>query len=329
MQVDEGFICPIVLDLDGNGIQTVTLAAGVHFDHDGNLRAELSGWTGAGDGLLVWDRNNDGLITSGAELLGNQTLLPDGTLAANGFAALAAYDNGDGQITAADQIYVNLGVWRDENGNGEVESGELTSLADWGVTAISTAWVDSTFVDPAGNAHRQIGTFVMNGTSRGAADVWFSVDLARTTELVRAPLPEDVEALPQAKGFGEVHDLRQAMASDSTLKTLVQQFVSAGDAATREALLDQILFQWTGSASIDANNGGPTNAPGALRTHSPHVTWVGYATRNAFAASRRTTARHPAGDNRQASGFARLDCAPVPATLGYALARKNEQGARL
>ena len=44
---------PIILDLDGNGVQTVGLGAGVHFDDDANGFAQKSGWLGQGDGLLA------------------------------------------------------------------------------------------------------------------------------------------------------------------------------------------------------------------------------------------------------------------------------------
>jgi len=44
---------PIILDLDGNGVQTVGLDAGVHFDHNANGFAQQTGWVGQGDGLLA------------------------------------------------------------------------------------------------------------------------------------------------------------------------------------------------------------------------------------------------------------------------------------
>jgi hypothetical protein len=46
-------VSPVILDLDGNGVQTVGLGAGVHFDHDANGFAQKSGWLGQGDGLLA------------------------------------------------------------------------------------------------------------------------------------------------------------------------------------------------------------------------------------------------------------------------------------
>jgi hypothetical protein len=87
---------PIILDLDGNGLETVGLAGNVYFDHDGDGVLTKTGWAGKDDALLVWDRNSNGKIDTGAELFGDFTPLPNGTLAPNGFAALAALDsNGD------------------------------------------------------------------------------------------------------------------------------------------------------------------------------------------------------------------------------------------
>ncbi|MDR1349322.1 MAG: hypothetical protein LBJ59_00820 [Zoogloeaceae bacterium] len=63
---------PLVLDLDGDGVETLGLAAGAHFDHDGNGFAELTGWAGADDGLLVLDRNGNGVIDDGGRTLRRQ-----------------------------------------------------------------------------------------------------------------------------------------------------------------------------------------------------------------------------------------------------------------
>ena len=249
---------PIVLDLDGDGVETVGQQANVHFDHDGNLRGELSAWAGADDGLLAYDRNGDGLISSGAELFGDRTPLPTGGTAEHGFVALKALDsNADGQMTSADALYSKLKVWRDTNLNGESEVWELSSLADLKITSIATASTASTFVDAAGNAHAQVGSFTINGQTRTATDVWFTVDRARTTELDQRPLAADVQALPQVKAFGQVHDMRQTMAVNPALKGLVQQFVSATDAAARNALLDPIILQWAGTAAVDPVSRGP------------------------------------------------------------------------
>jgi hypothetical protein len=66
---------PLILDLDGDGIETTDLSNGGHFDHDKNGLAELSSWVGKDDGLLVFDRNGDTIINDGGELFGDQTVL--------------------------------------------------------------------------------------------------------------------------------------------------------------------------------------------------------------------------------------------------------------
>ncbi|MBR1778037.1 MAG: calcium-binding protein [Alphaproteobacteria bacterium] len=69
---------PLAIDLDGDGVETVSVANGVHFDHDGNGFAEKSGWISADDALLVRDVNEDGEINDGSELFGDQTVLSNG-----------------------------------------------------------------------------------------------------------------------------------------------------------------------------------------------------------------------------------------------------------
>jgi hypothetical protein len=103
----------LVLDLDGDGVETTSLNGGSYFDHDANGFAEQTGWVSSDDGLLVFDRNNDGIINDGKELFGDQTILKSGTRAANGFQALAEWDdNLDGKIDANDSIWSNLRVDR-------------------------------------------------------------------------------------------------------------------------------------------------------------------------------------------------------------------------
>ena len=56
---------PLVLDLNGDGVSTVAMSAGVHFDQNNNRFAELSGWVAPSDGLLVRDLNGNGQIDGG------------------------------------------------------------------------------------------------------------------------------------------------------------------------------------------------------------------------------------------------------------------------
>ncbi|MBM3210811.1 hypothetical protein FJZ33_01225 [Candidatus Poribacteria bacterium] len=112
---------PLILDLDGDGTETAGVADGAYFDHDTNGFAEQTGWAGSDDGLLVWDRNGNGVIDSGRELFGDQTILKTGARASHGFQALAEWDgNLDGKIDVNDSIWSNLKIWRDFDGDGRI-----------------------------------------------------------------------------------------------------------------------------------------------------------------------------------------------------------------
>jgi hypothetical protein len=66
---------PIVLDLNRNGITSISLAASTAlFDYDGDGIKENTAWIeNSGDALLVNDVNNDGIINNASELFGNYT----------------------------------------------------------------------------------------------------------------------------------------------------------------------------------------------------------------------------------------------------------------
>ena len=110
---------PLAIDLDGDGVETVSVDNGVYFDHDGNGFAEKTGWIGSDDALLVRDINENGQIDDGSELFGNQTILSNGEKAANGFEALADLDsNHDGVFDGDDEAFGEIKVWQDLNQNG-------------------------------------------------------------------------------------------------------------------------------------------------------------------------------------------------------------------
>ncbi|MBV5311288.1 Ig-like domain-containing protein, partial [Chromatium okenii] len=62
------FSTPLVLDLNGNGIDTTAAKDGVVFDLAGDGSAAQVGWVAPSDGLLVLDVNGDGVINDGTEL---------------------------------------------------------------------------------------------------------------------------------------------------------------------------------------------------------------------------------------------------------------------
>ena len=71
---------PLIVDLDGDGVETTTVENGAYFDHDNNGFAEKTGWVGKDDGLLAKDLNGNGQIDDGTELFGNNSVLSNGQI---------------------------------------------------------------------------------------------------------------------------------------------------------------------------------------------------------------------------------------------------------
>jgi Ca2+-binding RTX toxin-like protein len=256
---------PLLLDLDGDGIETLGVGAVTFFDHDANGFAELTGWVGTDDGMLVMDRDGDGHITSGRELFGDQSVLQSGAVATSGMQALAEWDltanggNGDGNIDASDAAWSRLRVWRDADGDGFTDEGELIALSDAGIDALSLAFSDSGVSDGLGNSQARLSNFVRADGSLGAMGDYL---LARNTTISIAEsavaVSADIAALPEVRASGNVLDLRQAMARDSGLRDLVQSFLGEADIAARGVLLDKMLYRWAGAEGIDPGSRGNT-----------------------------------------------------------------------
>jgi hypothetical protein len=167
---------PIVLDLDRGGFRFTDLGGGVAFDLDSDGVAERISWTDPsfGDALLVLDRNDNGKIDDGTELFGSYTPQPP-TEAPNGFLALAVFDgNGDGWITAADQVFDALLTWKDANQDGLSQPAELGSLSAAGISGLELRHIASYRRDRHGNLLRWVGPVAFGDLKRLAAgDVIF------------------------------------------------------------------------------------------------------------------------------------------------------------
>ena len=170
MSWDAG-ITPIVIDLDGDGVETVSRKdAGGSFDLFGNGREIESGWVAADDALLAVDANGNGTIDDISELFGGRSI-------GDGFARLASYDsNGDGRVDAADSNFGDLLVWQDADGDHQTDAGELRTLEEAGIASLSTGHVDHPFVDDQGNLHLESGVATLDdGTAVDMTDVYFNV----------------------------------------------------------------------------------------------------------------------------------------------------------
>ena len=248
---------PLVLDLDGDGIELTSLeGATAFFDVDINGFAQATGWVGPDDGLLALDVNSDGVINNGSELFGDQTGYD------HGFLALAAHDgNGDGVIDVSDSVYGDLLVWQDANADGLSQASELRGLADVGIASISLA-ASATDYQIAGNAVLWEGSFSWaDGTTGTVVDAYFEADPIKTV----AELPDgftfdaEITVLPTLQGAGALAPILFAMSQDAVLRQqsvdLVTQ-ASSGDIDGFMVSFREFVYAWAGVADVDPNGRG-------------------------------------------------------------------------
>ncbi len=258
---------PLVLDLDGDGIEATAIdrSAPVLFDHDADGIQAATGWIKADDGIMVLDLNGNGTIDTGRELFGDNTLLPSGGAAANGFEAIAQYDtNADGKINAADAVYTQLRIWQDANQDGVSQANELKTLGEMGIASINVVGQASTINLGNGNTQPWSGSYTRtNGTTgdSGTPELSGSLLLASNnffrTFTDNPPLTEASQALPQMQASGAVRDLREAMSLGTpeaqALQDLVAQFAAGTTRGAQMDVLDELIQTWGGTSSMQTS----------------------------------------------------------------------------
>lgn len=169
-------ITPLVLDLDGDGVELIAMSNGVDFDINADGLIDRTAWAASDDGLLVFDRNNDGLINDGSELFGEHMNLSNGDNAENGFAALADLDsNGDGIFDAKDHAFTQVQVWQDKNSDGISQEDELLNLEDIGLESINLEAQEVDEVHDAGVTGLRSSWTDTEGNTHDIDDVWLEV----------------------------------------------------------------------------------------------------------------------------------------------------------
>ncbi|HLQ19030.1 MAG TPA: calcium-binding protein, partial [Tabrizicola sp.] len=262
---------PLILDLDGDGIETIDIDdADVWFDLDGDLFAEKTGWLKGDDGFLVRDLNGDGKISDINEMFGGP--------GESALADLAQYDtNGDGKITAADAIYSELKVWRDRDGDGVTDAGEMVSLASLGIIEISVQGSALNVTTPQGAQLAARADFVWsNGQIGRAFDAIFEMNDVDTKFNGNAGIAGWLGENPvNARGFGEVADLAVAMSNDPALAGVVAAAAAAMDAPDMRdmrAKSAEALGTW--GMTLDQTRELFAVRVGADGTLSDHAVWV-------------------------------------------------------
>ena len=246
---------PLVVDMDGNGVQLVGVQnSTAHFDYGGTGFAPKTGWVAGGDGLLVRDIDHNTAITAN-ELFG--------AVSGNAFADLRAYDgNGDGKINASDAVFADLKIWIDADSDGQGDAGELLSLATAGIVAINLNSQQSG-QNVNGNVVVETATFVRADNTTGViAEVNFATDSLYTqfTPPANFTLSPTAISLPSLVGYGNVPDLIFSMSMNPALETSVRNFVTQAGALSANdfrTAFENLMQSWAGVSGIDPASRGP------------------------------------------------------------------------
>jgi hypothetical protein len=187
------YVSPLVLDLDQDGLVDVNGGdwaphAGFHtagptalFDIDGDGHRDRCEWLGPDDALIVAPESPGKVVSTGNGLVWNgpvsgRDLLGSAGGYANGFQKLLErFDaNHDGQVSGSE--LQTLHAWRDLDGDGTIDAGELQSLEQLGVTVLS----------PPGNGSC-VGSAVLPSGPRLVWDWWPSYSMVNPVSGAATP----------------------------------------------------------------------------------------------------------------------------------------------
>ncbi len=142
------FVTPLIVDLDRNGRPSLLAGskwkwrrkpsskASVYrpIDLDGTGVKEWE-WVGPKDGLLVWLKDLQG-TPKGKDLFGSCTWFKPWN---NGFEPLGMLDENKDKFLTGEELKF-IGIWQDANSDAIAQKGEITSVADCGITSIDTTY---------------------------------------------------------------------------------------------------------------------------------------------------------------------------------------------
>lgn len=161
-------VTPIAIPLraDLSALEISDEAARVLFDADGSGVAKPWTWITRDAGWLVYDHRGTRQIDSALQMFGSVSFW---LFWENGYRALRALDD-DGDRQLAGSELTGLAIWRDSNGNGQSEPGEVQSLSAWDIVSLSCEYeIDATHPDEI--AFSPFGVTFRDGSSRPTFDI--------------------------------------------------------------------------------------------------------------------------------------------------------------
>ena len=249
-------IPPIAIDLDGDGVEFLAQSAGVTFDYAGDGTRESTAWVGRDDGLLALDRNGDGIVNDGSEIVFGGNGLTD----LQGLA-LNFDSNGDGVLSAADAEFASFGVWQDANGNGVTDTGEFSSLAEMGIASIGLTSDGAAYTAADGDVlvHGTASFTRIDGTSGSLADASFATSSTMDALLSMQTPDLSKDAAGTSYGLPAIQEAFSDSAGNHAVDRIVEHFAS-GSLGQTDSLDGADDFALIGLLDSPVSNGAQSGA---------------------------------------------------------------------
>ena len=247
--VEQDKFDPIVVDLNGNGIEMLPANGNYFFDLNGDNIGEEIDWIAPTDGLLMHDSNNNGQVDGIDELFGNASI--------DGFEELSGFDtNGDGKVNSEDDNFSQIKVWQDLNGNNISDAGEIKTLEELGISEfVLTGRGQETEVH--NSTVQKIGHIVKtDGTTADMADIFFQTNTnANTWTGDPVDISAEVAAMPYINGMGMLPNLHIASMLDENLKNILGEInsLSSQDANQFLQKTTTLIERWCGADTISSD----------------------------------------------------------------------------
>lgn len=227
---DGGFAYPVLIDLGGNGVDLVSVSESrVVFESESGGPLMRMGWIGPQDGMLVLDRDGDGIINRLSEI----SFVNDLPGARSDLEGLRAYDsNDDGVFDGQDSAWSLFQVWRDVNQNGVGTGAELATLDQMGISSINLS-LDVIRENTDGYADNVVlneaSITMTDGGTRTIYDVALRGELAHVSGPAAAAIPSEwvTYSWTTDGAFGVAHAAAGHSGIESDLADL--QLLNGGD----------------------------------------------------------------------------------------------------
>ncbi|MEH6633551.1 MAG: VCBS repeat-containing protein [Halopseudomonas aestusnigri] len=172
-EIHVAFVPPVVIDLDGDGVEFIDLDDEYYLDVDGDGILNQTTWAGADDAVLIYDANGDGQV-SGPEEFAFASYIES---AQTDLSGLRFFDsNANDALDEGDVDFNSFYLWQDINRNGLVDEGEWTSLINSNIQSVSLTSDNQQYLSESGDVlvHGTTDVIYRDGTKTTAADAAFS-----------------------------------------------------------------------------------------------------------------------------------------------------------